>query len=234
MDISLSLDKSIGPKETKNYSWEIIVDPINVEHSSAKDLWMSAKTPEFLHKGMIEVKITDIETKIADKSAKSIFGGENIPTFFKDFTANTNTIECLNMKTKNPNYTFAILFLGSAVLITIGSLFILQWIRPTYYIVTGDSQKQYTRDNPLLLRPLIDKEIIYDGEGNQLMVISLTYNKKIQCLRNNKPIRPEGNTYTIELEDSFMNKTCQVDVVSLTKSIVPSAPDTSASDLDSF
>ena len=43
MDISLSLDKPIGPRETKNYSWNITVDPIHVEHASLQDLWMSAK-----------------------------------------------------------------------------------------------------------------------------------------------------------------------------------------------
>ncbi len=234
MDISLSLDKTIGPKETKNYSWEIIVDPINVEHASLQDLWMSAKTSEFLHKGMIEVKITDIETKISEQSAKSIFGGENIPTFFKDFTANTNTIECLNMKTKNPNYTFAILFLGGLGLVIVGSLFIIQWIRPKYYTVTGDSRKQYTRDNPLLLRPLIDKEIIYDEEGNQLMVVSLTYDKKIRCLRNNRPIKPNGNLYTIEVADSYMNNTYEIEVAPLTKMLISSTTDISSSGLDSF
>ena len=94
---------------------------------------------------MIEVQITDIETKIAEESASSIFGGENIPTFFKDFTANTNTVECLTMKTQNPNYTFAILILSLITAVVAGTLFVLQWIRPKYYTVLGDSKKQYTR-----------------------------------------------------------------------------------------
>ena len=138
------------------------------------------------------------------------------------------------MKTKNPNYTFAILSLSGIATVVVGCLLGLQWIRPKYYTVLGDSKKQYTRDNPLSLRPLLDREIIYDTDSNPLMTISLTYNKKIQCVREKKPIQPDGNIYRIEVEDSFLNHTYQIEVAPLTNTIVRSGPDISSSDFDSF
>jgi hypothetical protein len=201
LDISLTLDKPIGPQETKNYTWKTTVAPIDVKHSSLQDAWMSAKTEELIHQGFIEIQITDIETEITKVSAESIFGGENIPTFFKDFKANTNTVECLQMKTKNPNSIWAFVIIGVFSAVVFGVVFVLERMRSIHLTVTGDIKKQYTSANPLLLRPLMNKEILLDPEGNPLMEISLDLKRKVKYkdLGNNQI---SVNLYDYEIQSS--------------------------------
>lgn len=148
---------SLKPSQKEVIHIEEGIVPPRIENHTLMDLWQSANTPRFTLNGSVEVNIEGLKTQTTINSScmKGVYGVETLPTIFNDFKSDEmSDTRCMDMTTRNPNTTFAIVTLCIIAGVTVLTLIIIGFFRPKYYRVYLDGEMV---DNPIRFIPMITK-----------------------------------------------------------------------------